>query len=79
VKRKRDSRGKHGYTAAVAMEESRLLQVTIFSTLHTNVNSLEFSALLPDVMTIADEEDAQLEEQMQRFMEADAVKAARVS
>ena len=81
VKRKRDSRGKHGYTAAVAMamEESRLLQVTIFSTLHTNVNSLEFSALLPDVMTIADEVDAQLEEQMQRFMEADAVKAARVS
>jgi len=63
----------------MAMEESRLLQVTIFSTLHTNVNSLEFSALLPDVMTIADEVDAQLEEQMQRFMEAGAVKAARVS
>jgi hypothetical protein len=61
------------------MEESRLLQVTIFSTLHTKVNSLESSALLPDVMTIADEVDAQLEEQMQRFMEADAVKAARVS
>jgi hypothetical protein len=39
----------------MAVEESRLLQVTIFSTLHKNVNSLEFSTLLPDVGTIADE------------------------
>jgi hypothetical protein len=42
----------------MAVEESRLLQVTIFSTLHKNVNSLEFSALLPDIVTIADEVDA---------------------
>jgi len=59
----------------MAVEESRLLQVTIFSTLHKNVKNLEFSSLLPDVVTIADEVDAQLKEQMLRFMAADATKA----
>jgi RsbT co-antagonist protein rsbRD N-terminal domain len=53
-------RHRQGYTVAMAVEESRLLQVTIFSTLHNNVKSLEFSKLLPDVVTIADEVDAQL-------------------
>lgn len=70
-------RRKQGYTVAMAVEESRLLQVTIFSTLHKNVKNLEFSALLPDVVTIADEVDAQLKEQMLRFMAADAAKLAK--
>ena len=72
-----DLRRKQGYTVAMAVEESRLLQVTIFSTLHKNVKNLEFSALLPDVVTIADEVDAQLKEQMLRFMAADATKTAK--
>jgi hypothetical protein len=72
-----DLRRKQGYTVAMAVEESRLLQVTIFSTLHNNEKSLEFSALLPDVMTIADEVDAQLKEQMLRFMAADGAKVAQ--
>src|ERR1700691_4100108 len=67
-----DLRRKQGYTVAMAVEESRLLQVSIFTTLHKNVKQLEFSALLPDVVTIADEVDAQLKEQMLRFMAADA-------
>ena len=71
-----DLRRKQGYTVAMAVEESRLLQVTIFSTLHKNVKNLEFSLLLPDVVTIADEVDAQLKEQMLRFMAADAEKLA---
>src|SRR6202521_467503 len=70
-------RRKQGYTVAMAVEESRLLQVTIFSTLHKNATNLEFSLLLPDVVTIADEVDAQLKEQMLRFMAADAAKAAK--
>ena len=61
----------------MAVEESRLLQVTIFSTLHKNVKNLEFSTLLPDVVTIADEVDAQLKEQMLRFMAADAAKTTK--
>ena len=67
-----DLRRKQGYTVAMMVEESRLLQVSIFTTLHQNVTQLEFSALLPDVVTIADEVDAQLKEQMLRFMAADA-------
>jgi hypothetical protein len=72
-----DLRRKQGYTVAMAVEESRLLQVTIFSTLHKNAMNLEFGALLPDVVTIADEVDAQLKEQMLRFMAADAAKMAK--
>ena len=72
-----DLRRKQGYTVAMAVEESRLLQVTIFSTLHKNVKNLEFSMLLPNVVTIADEVDAQLKEQMLRFMAADVAKAAQ--
>jgi hypothetical protein len=71
-----DLRRKQGYTVAMAVEESRLLQVTIFSTLHKNVKNLEFSMLLPNVVTIADEVDAQLKEQMLCFMAADAAQAA---
>jgi hypothetical protein len=72
-----DLRRKQGYTVAMLVEESRLLQVTIFTTLHKNTNDLEFSKLLPDVVTIADEVDAQLKEQMLRFMAADAAKQAK--
>jgi len=71
-----DLRRKQGYTVAMAVEESRLLQVSIFTTLHKNVNQLEFKALLPDVVTIADEVDAQLKEQMLRFMAAEAAAKA---
>jgi hypothetical protein len=70
-----DLRRKQGYTVAMAVEESRLLQVSIFSTLHKNVKHLEFDTLLPNVVTIADEVDAQLKQQMLRFMAADAAKA----
>jgi len=70
-------RRRQGYTVAMAVEESRLLQVTIFSTLHKNEKNLELSMLLPDVVRIADEVDAQLKEQMLRFMAADAAKKAQ--
>jgi hypothetical protein len=72
-----DLRRKQGYTVAMMVEESRLLQVSIFTTLHENVKQLEFSALLPDVVTIADEVDAQLKEQMLRFMAADETEKAK--
>jgi RsbT co-antagonist protein rsbRD N-terminal domain len=72
-----DLRRKQGYTVAMAVEESRLLQVSIFSMLHKDVKRLEFSTLLPDVVTIADEVDAQLKQQMLRFMAADAARLAK--
>ena len=72
-----DLRYQQGYTVAMLVEESRLLQVTIFTALHKNVRHLEFSALLPHVVTIADEVDAQLKQQMLRFMAADAAERAK--
>ena len=72
-----DLRRKQGYTVAMAVQESRLLQVTIFSRCKKTRSNLEFSMLLPDVVTIADEVDAQLKEQMLRFMAADAAKLAK--
>src|SRR6202163_4594043 len=72
-----DLRCKQGYTVAMTVDESRLLQVSIFTTLHQNVKQLEFDALLPNIVTIADEVDAQLKEQMLRFMAADAGKRAK--
>jgi hypothetical protein len=72
-----DLRRKQGYTVAMMVEESRLLQVSIFSTLHENVKDLEYNTLLPNIVTIADEVDAQLKEQMLRFMAADAAEKAK--
>src|SRR6202165_5088591 len=69
-----DLRRKQGYTIPMTVEESRLLQVTIFSTLHKNVRNLDFGVLLPDVVTIADEVDAQLKEQLVCFLATDATK-----
>ena len=66
-------RRKQGYTAAMVVDESRILQVCIFSTLHRNEHLVKFSALLPDVVIIADEVDAQLKQQMLRYMAANAV------
>jgi hypothetical protein len=71
-----DLRAKQGYTVAMAVEESRLLQVSIFTTLHKSQSHLEFDVLLPDVVTIADEVDAQLKQQMLRFMASDVAKKA---
>ena len=54
------ARRKQGYTAAMMVEESRMLQVCIFKSLHENLDYIAFPLLLPDVMTIANEVDAQL-------------------
>ena len=69
-----DLRARQGYTVAMAVEESRLLQVSIFTILHRSEQQLEFSTVLPAVVTIADEVDAQLKQQMLRFMAADSAK-----
>jgi biotin synthase-related radical SAM superfamily protein len=68
-----DLRHKQGYSVAMVVEESRLLQVCLFTTLHKNTHRIEYSKLLPDVVTIADEVDAQLKQQMLRYMRAGAV------
>ena len=69
-----DLRYRQGYTVAMTVDESRLLQVSIFTVLHKNVKQLELSTLLPDVVTIADEVDAQLKGQVLRFIASERAK-----
>jgi hypothetical protein len=62
------SRRQQGYTAAMIVEESRMLQVSIFETLKDNQNQLDDSTVLVDVMAIADEVDAQLAQAMASYV-----------
>jgi YesN/AraC family two-component response regulator len=62
------NRQAQGYTAAMLVEESRMLQVCIFDTLQQNLATIDFSVLLISVMTIADEIDSQLSQAMDSFI-----------
>ena len=65
-----------GYTSAMLVQDSRILQVTLFGTLQKNLSALDFSLLLPDVMTIADEVDSQLTQAMEGYTDAVGTAAA---
>ena len=54
------TRHTQGYSVEMIVDESRLLQVSIFHELHNNLHRVDPSNLLIDVMTIADEVDSQL-------------------
>jgi len=62
-------RRSQGYSIPMIIEESRMLQVSIFHTLQNNLNVVDFSLLLIDVMTIADEVDSQLKQTIVSFAE----------
>ena len=59
-----EMRREQGYTVPMVIEESRILQVSIFTTLQRNLRSVDFSKVLMDVVTIADEVDSQLKQAM---------------
>lgn len=61
-------RKSQGYSVPMLIEESRILQVSIFETLQKNLATVDFSFLLLDVMTIADEVDSQLKQTISSFM-----------
>ena len=69
-------RRMQGYTVPMIVEESRILQVTIFNTLQNNLGSVDFGTVMLDVMTIADEVDSQLKQAVLGFMETEAAKSA---
>jgi len=69
-------RRSQGYTSAMLVQDSRILQVTLFGTLQKNLGALDFSLLLPDVMTIADEVDSQLTQAMEGYMDVTGQPAA---
>ena len=53
----------------MVVEESRILQVSIFNTLQNNLRRVDFSNVLLDVITIADEVDSQLKQAMLSYVE----------
>ncbi len=63
------ARFDQAYSVPMLVEESRLLQVSLFETLHLHQVMLDSSKLLEDVMVIADECDAQLKHTVETFME----------
>ncbi len=50
------------------VEESRMLQVSIFQTLQLHLRKLDTAVLLTDVMAIADEVDSQLAQAMTSYI-----------
>jgi CheY-like chemotaxis protein len=64
-----DLRRQQGYTLAMVVEESRILQVSIFSTLQNNLERVDFSKVLGDVITIADEVDSQLKQAVLSYVD----------
>jgi hypothetical protein len=62
-------RRRQGYSASMVVEESRMLQGSVFETLKKNMAVLDLSILLDSIMTIADEVDSQLAQAMTSYME----------
>jgi len=63
-----DMRRQQGYSVPMVVEESRILQISIFRTLQRNLCSVDFSQVLLDVVTIADEVDSQLKQALSSFV-----------
>ena len=72
-------RSDQGYTPAMMVAESRMLQVSIFETLQQHVEETEAGVLLLSVMVIADEVDSQLAQAMSSFIYESKVEAKAVS
>lgn len=61
-------RREQSYGAVMMVEESRMLQVSIFQTLQNSLARVDFSLLLVGVITIADEVDSQLAQAMASYV-----------
>jgi len=68
-------RRAQGYTIPMMVEESCLLQDSIFNSLKNNLGTVDFSTVLLDVMVIANEVDSQLKQAVLGFMEQPAAKS----
>ena len=60
----------------MVVEESRVLQLSIFNTLQNNLRTVDFSKVLLDVITIADEVDSQLKRVMLWYVESGSARSA---
>jgi CheY-like chemotaxis protein len=60
-------RRQQGFSAAMIVEESRLLHICLMDSLQQNLGNVDSAVLLPSVRTIADEVDAQLSLAMEAY------------
>src|SRR6266481_5763242 len=72
-------RRTQGYTMSMLVEESRILQISIFHKLQSNLETVDFSTVLLDVMVIADEVDSQLKQTVLGYTEPVAPQSASLS
>lgn len=63
------TRFEQGYSVPMLVEESRLIQVSIFDTLRRNQAKLDLTRMMSGVVIIADECDAQLKDTVETFMD----------
>ena len=62
------TRCRAGYTAPLIVQESRILQVSIFETIERNLPTVDFASVMPDIMIVADEVDSQLKQTIGSFL-----------
>lgn len=67
---------RHGYTPAMLVEESRILQVRIFNTIQNNLSTVDFSRVLLDVIPIADEADWQRKQAIAGYVRPESNRSA---
>ena len=72
-------RRDQGYTPAMMVAESRMLQVSIFETLQRHVEETEPNVLMLSVMVIADEVDSQLAQAMSSYISESKLDAKTIS
>jgi len=60
-------RRRQGYSAAMMVEESRILQVTLFQTIQKNMDRIDLSQLADSLMSIADEVNSQLSQALMSY------------
>jgi DNA-binding response OmpR family regulator len=63
------TRRKLGYSPAMMVDESRLLEVSIYQKLQNNQATVDYSLMIQSVTTIADEIDSQLKQAMVSYTE----------
>jgi len=70
------TRREQGYSIPLIVEETRLLERSIFAMLQANLLSLEMSYLIPDLIRISDSVQGQLRESLTAFLQKARRKAA---
>ena len=65
-----------GYTPPMLVEEWRILEVSIFTTVQNNLSCVDFQQLLLDALTIADECDSQLKQALLGYVDTVSAWAA---